>query len=99
MGRGWKRIALDADTAPVPYPTAFFQVDQTTSTRQALPGHQRERRQDADMVRRGHLCAGSNRQEGAKSRCLALHLSTDPVGLGLRENPDFMRLPAISIPY
>jgi hypothetical protein len=22
MGRGWKRIALDADTAPVPYPKA-----------------------------------------------------------------------------
>src|SRR5580704_6115388 len=24
MGRGWKRIALDADTAPVPYPTALL---------------------------------------------------------------------------
>jgi len=21
MGRGWKRVALDADIAPVPYPT------------------------------------------------------------------------------
>jgi len=21
MGRGWKRVALDTDTAPVPYPT------------------------------------------------------------------------------
>jgi exonuclease III len=21
MGRGWKRVAFDADTAPVPYPT------------------------------------------------------------------------------
>jgi hypothetical protein len=26
MGRGWKRIALDADTAPVPYPTTFFKA-------------------------------------------------------------------------
>src|ERR1019366_1544353 len=26
MGRGWKRIALDADTAPVPYPTAVFKA-------------------------------------------------------------------------
>src|SRR5487761_734775 len=25
MGRGWKRIALDADTAPVPYPTESHQ--------------------------------------------------------------------------
>src|ERR1039457_3194512 len=26
MGRGWKRIALDADTAPVPYPTGVSQI-------------------------------------------------------------------------
>src|ERR1039457_3320694 len=26
MGRGWKRIEPDSDTAPVPYPTAVFQA-------------------------------------------------------------------------
>ena len=37
MGRGWKRIALDADTAPVPYPT---EPDQGTAPRPGDRPHQ-----------------------------------------------------------
>ena len=39
-----------------------------------------------------HLRAHRHRQEGPATRCRALHMSTDPVGVGVRENPDFMRL-------
>ena len=49
MGRGWKRIALDADTAPVPYPTTVFQGTETNSKSEVVPGHQRQCSQDADM--------------------------------------------------
>src|ERR1035438_1034730 len=49
-------------------------------------------RSNADMVRRRHVRADRHRQKGVATRCLALHLSTDPVGLYLRENRDFMRL-------
>ena len=31
MGRGWKRIALDADTAPVPYPTERTAVERVNA--------------------------------------------------------------------
>ena len=75
---------------------AVLQVDQAAPAHQAFPGHQRERGEDADLVRRGHLRAHRHRQEGASTRCLALHMSTDLVGLGLRENPAFMRLAARS---
>jgi hypothetical protein len=40
---------------------------------------------------RGHLRAHRHRQKGASPGCLALHMSTYLVGLGLRENPAFMR--------
>jgi hypothetical protein len=49
MGRGWKRIALDAGTAPVPYPTTLFQGTETNSKSEVVPGHQRQCSQDADM--------------------------------------------------
>src|ERR1019366_1762597 len=49
MGRGWKRIALDADTAPVPYPTVVFQGPETDSESEVVPGHQRQCGQDADL--------------------------------------------------
>src|ERR1039458_9158474 len=60
---------------------------------------QRERREEPDLVRRSHLCADCYRQEGTEPRRLALHLSTDSVGLDLRENRDFMRPSATSIPH
>ena len=68
-----------------------FQVDQTASAHQAFPRQQRERGEDANLVRHCHLRADRHRQEGAATRCLALHLSTDFVGLGLREEPAVMR--------
>ena len=77
---------------------AVLQVDQAAPAHQAFPGQQRERREDAGLVRRGHLRAHRHRQEGASTRCLALHMSTDLVGLGLRENRAFMRLAARSLP-
>ena len=40
MGRGWKR-ARQLSTAPVPYPTIVFQVDQTAPTAQGILRHQR----------------------------------------------------------
>jgi hypothetical protein len=38
MGRGWKRVALDADTAPVPYPTTvcFEALKQTAKVKSFL---------------------------------------------------------------
>ncbi len=71
-----------------------LQMDQAASAHQAISGHQRERGEDANLVRRVHLRAHRHRQEGASTQCLALHLATDFVGLGFRENPDFMRLAA-----
>ena len=76
----------------------FFKMDQAASAHQTFPGHQRERPEDAGVVRRGHLRAHRHCQEEASTRCLALLVSTDPVGLGLRENPAFMRLAARTIP-
>jgi transposase len=57
-------------------------------------GHERERGEDANLVRRLHLRADRHRQKGASPRCLALYFATDSVGLGFRENRDFMRLAA-----
>ena len=47
---------------------AVLQMDQAASANQTLPGHQRERREDAGVVRRGHLRAHRHRQEGALRR-------------------------------
>jgi len=71
-------------------------MDQATPAHQALPRHQRERRQKSDLVRSSHLCADRYRQEGTETRSLALHLSTDFVCVHLRENRDFMRPSALS---
>jgi hypothetical protein len=59
---------------------------------------QRERRQDANLVRRVDLRADCYRQERASFAGLALHIATDFVGVGFRENPDFMR-PAARSPH
>ena len=75
-----------------------LQVDQAAPAHQEVPREQRERREDAGLVRRGHLRADCHRQEGASSGCFALHMSTDLVGLGLRENRGFMRLAARCVP-
>ncbi len=76
----------------------LLQVDQAAPAHQAIPGHQRERGEDANLVRRGHLRVDCHRQERASPQCLALHMSTDLVGLDLRENRGFMRLAARSLP-
>ncbi|OIP19598.1 MAG: hypothetical protein AUK50_04270 [Comamonadaceae bacterium CG2_30_57_122] len=55
-------------------------------------GHQRERGEDTSLVRHCRLCADHDCQKGASLEILALHLTTDFVGLGFRENPGFMRL-------
>ena len=73
-----------------------LQMDQVAPAHQALSGHQRERREKPNLVCHRHLYAGRHRQEGTESRCLALNLSKDSVGIDLRENRDFMRPSAIS---
>ena len=71
-----------------------LQMDQATSAHQAFFGHQRERGEDANLVRRLHLRADCHRQKGASPQCLALLFVTDIVGVSFRENPYFMRLAA-----
>ena len=71
-----------------------LQMDQATSAHQAFFGHQRERGEDANLVRRLHLRADCHRQKGASPQCLALHFVTDIVGVGSRENPCFTGLTA-----
>ena len=58
-----------------------------------FPWQPRERREDVGEVRRCHLRAHRHRQEGTSNRGLDVHMSTDLVGVGFRENPAFMRLP------
>ena len=58
-----------------------LQVDQATFAHQKIPGHQRERREVAGLVRYCHLRAYRYRQKRTSTQCLALHLSTDFVGL------------------
>ena len=72
----------------------LLQVDQAALAHQAIPGHERERSQDANLVRRVDLRAHCHRQEGASLGGLALHIATDSFGVGFRVNPDFMRLAA-----
>ncbi len=76
----------------------FFQMDQAAPAHQALSGYQRERREKPSLVCYRHLCVDRHHQEGTKTRGLALHLSTDSVGFDLRENRDFMRSSAKSLP-
>src|SRR5664280_248792 len=49
MGRGWKRIAPDADTAPVPYPTTLLQGAKANRKSEVVSGHQRQCGQDANL--------------------------------------------------
>ena len=69
-------------------------MDQATSAHQAFSGDERERGEDANLVRRVHLRVDRHRQKRTSPQCLALHFATDFVGLNIRENPDFMRLAA-----
>jgi hypothetical protein len=71
-----------------------LQMDQAAPAHQALSGYQRERREKPSLVCHRHLCVDRHRQEGTETRGLALHLSTDSVGIDLRENRDFMRTSA-----
>ena len=75
-----------------------LQMDQATFANQEIPGHERERGEDANLVRRIHLCAHCHRQEGASTQCLAIHIAADSFGLGIRKNTDLFRLPAPRIP-
>ena len=59
-----------------------LQVDQAAFAEQAVFGQQRERRQDAGVVRHRHLRADCHCQKRASPEILALHLSTDFVGVG-----------------
>ena len=77
---------------------AVLQVDQTAPAHQEIPRHQRERGEGANLVRRGHLRVDRHCQERASAQCLSLHMSTDLVGLDLRENRAFMRLAARQVP-
>ena len=72
-------------------------MDQAAPAYQTISGHQRERREKPDLVRDSHLCPDCYRQEGTETRCLTLHLSTDSLGIDLRENRDFMRPSARSV--
>ena len=61
-------------------------MDQAAFADQKIPGHERERREDANLVRRVQLRTHCHRQEGASTRCLALYIATDSFGLSFREN-------------
>ena len=75
-----------------------LQMDQATFAHQEIPGHERERGEDANLVRRIHLCAHCHRQERTSTKCLAIHIAADSFGLGVRENTDLFRLSAPRIP-
>jgi hypothetical protein len=45
-------------------------------------------------VRHRHLPADRHRQARTPPQGFPLHMSTDPLGLGVRKNPDFLRLAA-----
>jgi hypothetical protein len=49
MGRGWKRIEPDSDTAPVPYPTAVFQGVETVASGEDLRRHLGQCAEDATL--------------------------------------------------
>ena len=90
-------LAAPDDRRPLQEPLAgrvVLQMDQAAFAHQAFSGHQRERSENANLVRGVHLCADRHYQKGASPRCLALHFATDIVSLGIRENPAFMRLAA-----
>jgi hypothetical protein len=65
---------------------AVPQMDQAAPAHQAFPRQQRERGEDAGVVRRGHPRTHRHRQEAVAPQCLALHAATDYLGDHLREN-------------
>ena len=67
-------------------------MDQAALENQEIPGQQRERGEDANLVRHRHLRAHRDCQKRVATQSLSLHLFTDFVGIRFRENPDFMRL-------
>jgi hypothetical protein len=75
----------------------ILQMDQAVFAHQAISRHQRERGEDANLVRRVHLRADRHRQEGTSTLYLALHMVTDSFRLGPREKIDFMRFAARAI--
>jgi len=56
--------------------------------------YQRERREDARLVRHRHLCAHGHRQAGVAPQGLARHMFASLVGLGFRDIPSVSRLAA-----
>lgn len=46
------------------------------------------------VVRRIDPCAHRHREKGTSTRCPAVYVVTDSLGLGIRENRTFMRLAA-----
>lgn len=55
----------------------FLPVDPAAPAHRALFRNQRERGEDANLVRRVHLRAHDHRQKGASFTGLALHMGTD----------------------
>ncbi len=102
-------VFLTNNTSLPPLPIAAlykqrWQVDQATPAYQAFFGHPREcgyekllsrHREDANLGSGVHLCADRYSQKRVASPSLALHFATDIIGVGFRENRDFMRLAAI----
>ena len=64
-------------TAPVPYPTTVFSVDQTASPHQGILRHQRERREDSNLDRGVRLCPRRHRPEARQARSQPLPNPTD----------------------
>ena len=75
---------------------AFFQMDQTAPTDQAVLWHFGERREDADMDCRFGICAGGDRAQTAQARGAPLHIAAGNFGDGIRKNRDANGIFAIS---
>ena len=87
------------DLRPIQKPLAggaFFQMDQTAPTDQAVLWHFGERREDADMDCRFGLCAGGDRAQTAQARGAPLHIAAGNFGDGIRKNRDANGIFAIS---
>jgi len=95
MVRGWKRIALDADTALVPYPTAVLQMDQATSADQGILRNQRERGEDSTLDRRQRRCARRHRPQTARTGGHSLNTPTDSQPDSFREDAHLIDTSAV----
>jgi hypothetical protein len=67
--------------------TYNLEVAQAASAHQEIPGHERERRQNTNLVRRIDLCADCYCQKGASTQRLSRHFATDSIGVRFRKNP------------